>query len=212
MLIRLRRRAHRRSSPMSRLKRKFCSRTQSSKSAVEKLKLDQRPEYQPSGSFWGRALSIIAERTVCHRRGQEEPESRAFPGQPDRADFLRRARPAVASDFVNTLAQTVIDQSVDARRQAAREINEWLRPRIQELKSKFDNSEAALDAYTRSAGLVLTEGQDNLAADRLRTMQDELARAQADRIAKQAAIGTNAATIPRTRRQRTPPSGTTRLS
>jgi succinoglycan biosynthesis transport protein ExoP len=158
-------------------------------SAVEKLKLDQRPEYQQSGSFWGRIhpLSATSEQYATdavkkNLKIEPSPDSQIV-----RISFDARD-PRIAADFVNTLALTVIDQSVDARRHAAQEINEWLRPRIQDLKSKLDSSEAALDAYTRDAGLVLTEGQDNLAADRLRTMQDELARAQADRIAKQAQL------------------------
>lgn len=156
--------------------------------AVEKMKLDQRPEYRPSASLWhGLYRSSPSEQYATDAVKKSLKVEPSPDSQIVRISFDARD-PQVASDFVNTLAQTVIDQSVDARRQAAREINEWLRPRIQELKSKLDNSEAALDAYTRSAGLVLTEGQDNLAADRLRTMQDELSRAQADRIAKQAEL------------------------
>jgi polysaccharide biosynthesis transport protein len=158
--------------------------------AVQKLKLNQRPEYRPSTGFWGRLSHASPANTEQYATEAVKKNLKIEPSSDSqivRIDFDARD-PKVAADFVNTLAQTVIDQSVEGRRRAAQQIYEWLRPRIQDVKNKLDNSEAKLDAYTRNSGLILTEGQDNLAADKLRTMQDELSRAQADRIAKQAQL------------------------
>ncbi|SRR5579883_98426 len=98
--------------------------------------------------------------------------------------------PVLAARMVNTLAQTFIDQSVDARRSAAQQIQEWLSPQLQEMKNKIARSEAELEAYTHSVGLQFTTGQESIEEGRLRLIQDELSKAQADRIAKQAEFET----------------------
>ena len=94
--------------------------------------------------------------------------------------------PQIAADFANTLAQTFIEQSVEARRSAAQQIKEWLGPQLQDLRSKLQQAEVELDAYSRSSGLMYTPSQQSLAEEKLRMLQDELSRAQADRIGKQA--------------------------
>jgi len=156
--------------------------------AVERLKLDQKAEYQRPAGWWGKLNGATA---ASGEQYATEAVKKNLKIEPSRDSQIVRitfdARdPQLAADFVNALAQAAIEQNVEARRRAAQQIHEWLRPRIEELKIKLQNSEAALDDYTRNSGLILTEGQETLAAEKLRTLQDELSKAQGDRIAKQA--------------------------
>jgi len=94
--------------------------------------------------------------------------------------------PALAAQFVNTLAQTFIDQSVDSRRVAAQQISEWLGPQLTDMRNKIAKSEADLENYTHSVGLQFTTGQESIEEGRLRSIQEALSKAQADRIAREA--------------------------
>jgi succinoglycan biosynthesis transport protein ExoP len=94
--------------------------------------------------------------------------------------------PQHAADFANALAKVFIEQSVDARREAAAQIKSWLKPQLDSQKTKVLDSEMALDAYARANGLMFTQGQQSLAEQKLQQIQDALSKAQDDRIAKQA--------------------------
>jgi succinoglycan biosynthesis transport protein ExoP len=161
--------------------------------AVANLKLDQRSEFRPHPGFlsrlFGAARTNPSPATTAHYAVDTVKKNLKI--EPSRDSQIVRivfdaSDPQLAATFVNTLAQTFIEQTVDARRRAAQDIQEWLAPRIDDLNSKLQKSEAALDVYTRESGLILTPGQDSLATQKLQTLQDELSKAQADLIAKQA--------------------------
>ncbi len=160
--------------------------------AADKLNLAERPEFQPRSSFWerlhGAAPTASAQNSGHYAADVARKHLKIEPSRDSQIIHVSfEARdPQLAADFANTLARTFIEQSVAGRRRAAQEIQEWLGPRIQELRGKLEASEAALDQYTRESGLVLAPGQDTLAADKLRTLQDELSKAQSDLISKQA--------------------------
>ena len=69
--------------------------------------------------------------------------------------------PALAASVANTLSETFIEQSVQARWNAARDVSEWLRPQLEDLKAKLEQSQDDLQAYLRDSGLQLTSGQEN---------------------------------------------------
>src|SRR5260370_693987 len=54
------------------------------------------------------------------------------------------------------------------------------------MKTQLEQSEAQLHDYARTSGLTFTSEKDNLAENKLKEIQDELSKAQADRIANQA--------------------------
>ncbi|MEZ5353290.1 MAG: polysaccharide biosynthesis tyrosine autokinase [Bryobacteraceae bacterium] len=70
------------------------------------------------------------------------------------------------------------------------------------MRGKLEQSEAQLQNYSRGAGLVITDenGRDNVAEEKLRQMQTEYGRAEAERVAKQSIyeVATSAAadTVP----------------
>jgi polysaccharide biosynthesis transport protein len=95
--------------------------------------------------------------------------------------------PRLAADYLNTLSEEFIEQNLEARWQTAQHTGEWLTKQLEETKIKLEKSENALEDYSRHVGLLFTnQEKDNVAEQRLKQLQDELGRAQAERIARQA--------------------------
>lgn len=94
--------------------------------------------------------------------------------------------PQLAADAVNSLARNYIQQSLDGNQKAT----EWLSGQLSEVKLRLEKAEADLQKYAREQDLLFLEtpgGQpENIANDRLRDLQDELTRAQAQRFEKEA--------------------------
>jgi capsular exopolysaccharide synthesis family protein len=99
--------------------------------------------------------------------------------------------PKLASDVANTLVQTFIDESREIRWNSTQNTAEWLTGHLKELQKSLDTSQAKLQDFARSTGIMLTsDKQDvaghNISEDKLKQIQDELSRAQADRTQKEA--------------------------
>src|SRR6266436_4825980 len=94
--------------------------------------------------------------------------------------------PKGAADFVNTLVSEFIELSQEARWKSAEGTAEWLTNHLNIMKAQMEQSEAQLQDYARTSGLTFTSEKENLAENQLKEIQDELSKAQADRIANQA--------------------------
>jgi capsular exopolysaccharide synthesis family protein len=160
-----------------------------------KLKLDQRPEFKVKPSRWKKmppeqyvVEAVKAHLTIAPSRG----DSRVI-------RIVYEARdPQLAADFANSMATTFIEQSVEARQRAAQQIREWLSPQLQEFRNKLQKAEGELDTYARASGLMFTTGQQSLAEEKLRALQNELSKAQTERIATQAQFELISANRPET--------------
>jgi len=95
------------------------------------------------------------------------------------------ADPKLAADLPNTLAQEFIDQNLELRLRSTQHTTEWLNRQVEDLRAKLRDSEDKLQAYGRASGLMFTSENDSVAEAKLKQLQDELSRAQADRMAKQ---------------------------
>jgi polysaccharide biosynthesis transport protein len=96
--------------------------------------------------------------------------------------------PNRAAAIVNGVTSTFIQQDLDSRWQAANSTNSWLTKQLDELSAKLRTSEAQLEAFTRQSNLLIDGGDAGPVADGfVRNLQGELARAQADRVLKEAA-------------------------
>lgn len=93
--------------------------------------------------------------------------------------------PQVAADFVNTLATEFIEQSLEARWKTTQHTGEWLARQMQDMKVKLEKSEEAMQAYARSTNLVITDEKQDAASEKLKQLQEELSKAQSERIARQ---------------------------
>jgi capsular exopolysaccharide synthesis family protein len=94
--------------------------------------------------------------------------------------------PKHAADFANTLVSDFIELSQEERWKSAQGTAEWLTSHLDKMKAQLEASEAQLQDYARTSGLSFTSEKENLAESRLKELQDELSKAQADRIANQA--------------------------
>jgi len=94
--------------------------------------------------------------------------------------------PKGAADFANTLVSEFIELTQEERWKSAEGTAEWLTNHLNIMKAQLEQSEAQLQDYARTSGLTFTSEKDNLAENQLKQIQDELSKAQADRIASQA--------------------------
>ena len=94
-------------------------------------------------------------------------------------------RPEIAAGFANALSSEYIDQNSQARWQMNHQTSEWLTAQLNELRDKLENSEKDLEAYARKASLIYTADKQTVSEEKLRQVQAELSKAQADRVEKQ---------------------------
>lgn len=93
--------------------------------------------------------------------------------------------PKLAADFVNTLTQEYIEQSLQSRWNATQATGTWLTRQLTDLQIKLEKAEDELHRYASVAGLIFTSATENVADLKLKQIQEEYLRAQADRIGKQ---------------------------
>jgi capsular exopolysaccharide synthesis family protein len=93
--------------------------------------------------------------------------------------------PKLAAEFANTLASEYLERTLEVRWQATQGTSDWLTRQLQDLKEKLQKSEDDLQAYARDSELMFMSEEATAADENLRNLQNELARAQADRVAKQ---------------------------
>lgn len=94
----------------------------------------------------------------------------------------------LAATFPNTLAREYIRESLEQRWTTAQDTTERLTQQMTDLKGRLETASRGLEAYASNSGLTLTGARDkeSLAEDRIRQLQAELSRANADRVAAQA--------------------------
>lgn len=93
--------------------------------------------------------------------------------------------PEIAARLANWIAEEFINQDLEVREKAARRKQEWLGHQLEDVKHKLEDSESRLQRYAQASNLQFMGGKDNLSEERLKEMDDELAKAQAARIQKQ---------------------------
>lgn len=101
--------------------------------------------------------------------------------------YVQSPDPALAAQIANTIADEFQKEAVDARWNSSKQTSGWLNKQMEEVRAKLESSEAALQTYARRANLVFDSNADQgtVSAERLRQVQDEFSKAQADRMAKQ---------------------------
>jgi len=155
-----------------------------------KLGLSHRPLIvkQDRFSAWRRALGLgrpdpgadeALDMAARNLRVRSQPNTRLIVVSCDSTD------PRLAAEFVTTLIGEYIEQNLESRWKTTENTGEWLARQMEDVKIKLEKSDEALQAYARASGLVFTSEKDSVAEQRLRELQEELSRAQADRVAKQ---------------------------
>ncbi len=93
--------------------------------------------------------------------------------------------PRLAANVANALTAAFIQQNLESHFKTTQQTGEWLTRQMEDVRIKLEKSEEQLQAYAATAGLLFTSEKDNVAEAKLRQLQEELSKAQADRVTKQ---------------------------
>ena len=123
----------------------------------------------------GQALNMAAKTLKVRAAGQ----TRIIEILSDSPD------PKQAADFNNTLTNEYIEQNMEARWKMSERTGVWLTRQIDDMRVRLERSEDALQGYARKAGLLFTSDKNSVAEDKLRQLQQELGKAQGERVSRQ---------------------------
>jgi uncharacterized protein involved in exopolysaccharide biosynthesis len=94
--------------------------------------------------------------------------------------------PAIAAEFVNTTVKEYVEQRLEERWNTYQSTSKWLNQAQDELRAKLEASEAELQRFARSSGLLFTSDTQNVSEEKLKQLQGSLTSAQALRISREA--------------------------
>lgn len=99
--------------------------------------------------------------------------------------FTDSPDPELAAKFANTLVKEYIEHTLESRWKTTQYTGNWLRAQMEDLKGKLERSETELQSYAAGVGLQITQEKTSVAEEKLRELQQELLKAQADRVIRQ---------------------------
>ncbi len=167
---------------------------------LEKLERESIPSLPPQGTGLGSVVNRVrsllglnpTEPTKALREALQvaSATAQAKDVQETRVIEIRceSTNPEVAAEFLNTLVNEFVDQSLESRAKASQRTGQWLATQLEEQKAKLEQAETTLQKFVGGAGVMgLTQEQhtNTLAESKLQQLQTELSAIQADRIAKQ---------------------------
>jgi polysaccharide biosynthesis transport protein len=91
-----------------------------------------------------------------------------------------------SAEFCNTLTSTFEAQDLQTRAMEAQKTSAWLTRQVADVRQRAEESQKKLEAAVGGNGLMLSQTSTTVGENRLRSLQDELVKAQADRMAKEA--------------------------
>lgn len=160
------------------------------KRAITALGLQDRVEFQPESdqdtnqvaetSFAGDLIQPVVVDKFLDRLG-------VSPGKGTRLVDVsfesvdRELAPAV----VNTLAEEYIEHNLEAKWNATQKASTWLQQQLSTLKAQLEASETQLQKYAAQHSILFVEERKDITTEKLAQLEDELTRAEADRIHKQ---------------------------
>ncbi len=106
--------------------------------------------------------------------------------------------PQLSANFCNSLVTTYEEQDLQVRSSEATKVSGWLTRQVADIRNRVEQTEAQLDAAVHGNGLALSQANTSVGEQRLQALQNEVVKAQADRIAKEAAADEDKAAAPGT--------------
>jgi capsular exopolysaccharide synthesis family protein len=103
-----------------------------------------------------------------------------------------------AARFCNTLTTQFKEADLETRSSESEKTSRWLAQQAADIKLMAEESQHKLEAATGGNGLVLSQESATVGEDKLRELQAELVKAQADRIQKESQSQIAAVAIPAT--------------
>jgi polysaccharide biosynthesis transport protein len=125
-----------------------------------------------------RALSIAAAAL----RVRPQPNTRVLEVTFDASDAQ------IAADLANSLTSAVSEVSFETRWRSIQSTSEWLTRQLQDVKTKLEKSEDALQRYAHASNLTFVSAsgaEGTTSEERRKQLQIELSKAEADRVERQ---------------------------
>jgi succinoglycan biosynthesis transport protein ExoP len=94
--------------------------------------------------------------------------------------------PDLAKQIPNTLAELYIQQNLESRFKATEQAKEWLTRQLDDLKGKVEKADETLRAFGSKHGIISLEEKENIVIQRLSDLNEALAKAEGERMAKEA--------------------------
>jgi len=178
-----------------------------SRRVIRDLQLDEREEFNPPRHWWSLPSRSPAGSPASAGTAAEtlQPDTdgvyNALKTFKDRLDVepVKQSRlvevtfesqdSVLAARILNSLSANYIDQNLELRWDAAQKASGWLSQQLVGVKIKLEKSEDEMQAYARANNLLFLISDkgttENIVDSRLRQLQEELTRAQAERISKE---------------------------
>lgn len=99
---------------------------------------------------------------------------------------FQSSSPVLSADVTNTVMDEFINMHMDSNLRSAQDAGKFLQKQIKEAQIKLEKSEIALQQFARKIGIVSLDPKQNLVMRQLEELNDALAKARSERIAKEA--------------------------
>ncbi|MGA8260662.1 MAG: polysaccharide biosynthesis tyrosine autokinase [Arenicellales bacterium] len=86
--------------------------------------------------------------------------------------------PQFAAEVTNAIVDAYIELGLEARLDRTKRTSAWLTERLGDLRKKVANAEDKLQAFQKSSGLLDSQSMDQISADKLKFLNDEVIRTQ----------------------------------
>ena len=100
---------------------------------------------------------------------------------------FQNSDPTVAANVANSIVDAYLDRDLRSRFEGTTRVSNWLTQQLTTVKKQVEDSQKSLTDYQRQNNLLTLDAEGgNLLTDSLRTVNQQLAEAEADRIVKEA--------------------------
>jgi succinoglycan biosynthesis transport protein ExoP len=98
---------------------------------------------------------------------------------------FRHTDPDIAADVANGIASSFISNNFRAKTERFTDTSNWLGESTRKLKAQVEMAERKLADYSSEHNIFSLEGKENLTAEKMAKLHDQVMRAETDRILKQ---------------------------
>lgn len=162
------------------------------KRAVDKIPVPKQPAgelHSSELSFWRSELGLSDPSSIPRKQlladAAKRVKVRAL-GNTRIVEIICAARDGqLAADLCNSLAHTYIEYNIESRYQSTKETGDWLQSQLDEVRKRLTKAESELKDSARGSAFLVDGEAENLVQEKLKQLQSELSRSQAERMAKQ---------------------------
>jgi len=98
---------------------------------------------------------------------------------------FRNSDPAIATNVANSVIDEYMKRNFLARVDGTAQVSQWLSKQLEEIQESTTAAQQKLAAFQKDNNFLGTNESDNIVTDRLKQLNEELTRAEADRIVKE---------------------------